>query len=311
MKVIRGIPSFSTPLAATIGNFDGVHAGHRAMLAKLCHCAKARNLPVAVVLFEPQPAEYFNPETAPPRLYSLREKIIELAQCGVDYVVCLPFNVSLASTAASEFSRTILFEALAIKYLLVGQDFRYGKGRLGNIETLIEQAQASKVKVNSFSDYYMEKVRVSSTKIRQLLTADNFNEAAQFLGRPYRMCGRVTYGAQRGQKWGIPTANIALNRRQAVLHGVYNVLLCRANGQRLPAVANIGTRPTVDGQKAFLEVHALNFNANLYGERLQVEFLQKQRDEQKFPTIEALIAQIRYDIQSCYAFFSIEPLPEK
>ena len=311
MKIIRGYPNSDIPLAATIGNFDGVHLGHRAMLAELARNAASRGLPVAVVVFEPQAAEYFKPDTAPPRLSTFREKIIQLEQCGVDYVICLPFNTSLASMDAQAFSRCILFKALSIKYLLVGQDFRYGKNRLGTVDTLKDEAQKAKVQIACFSDYFVKNRRVSSTHIRSLLAAGHFIEAQAFLGRAYRMCGRVIYGAQRGQKWGIPTANIALHRRQAVLHGVYNVILCRANGERLPAVANIGVRPTVDGQQAFLEVHVLNFNSDLYGEMMQVEFLHKQRDEQKFSSIEALIAQIRYDIQSCYDYFSIYPQFEK
>ncbi len=307
MKVIRGYSRIARPLAATIGNFDGVHLGHKAMLTQLITQANKRQLPVCVILFEPQPAEYFNRQQAPARLSSLREKVAELERCGVQYVICLPFAEKLASMEAREFVTNILFDRLNVRYLLVGEDFRYGHKRQGNYALLVTEAKHFGAEVNCFPDFVETGQRVSSTRVRKALMEADFTRAQILLGHPYRLCGRVLHGAQRGRKWGIPTANIALHRANLVLHGVYHVLVYRTNNQCLPAIANIGTRPTVDGSKAYLEVHILDFDSSLYGEMLQVEFLHKLREERKFSSIEALIAQIRCDIHSSYDFFNIIP----
>ena len=305
MKVKRGYSRIARPMAATIGNFDGVHLGHKAMLTQLITQANTRQLPVYVILFEPQPAEYFNREQAPARLSSLREKITELKRCGIQNVICLPFNEKLANMDAQEFVTDILFDRLNVRYLLVGEDFRYGHKRQGNYPLLFTEAKRFGAEVNCFPDFVESGQRVSSTRVRKALMEADFARAQSLLGHPYRLCGRVMHGAERGRKWGIPTANIALRRVNLVLHGVYHVLVHRTNNQCLPAIANIGTRPTVDGSQAYLEVHILDFDSSLYGEILQIEFLHKLREERKFSSVEALIEQIRCDIQSCYDFFNI------
>ncbi|MCC5792849.1 MAG: bifunctional riboflavin kinase/FAD synthetase [Legionellaceae bacterium] len=308
MQLFRSYHFSPEPLALTIGNFDGMHLGHQAMLTQLKAQAAARKLPVAVVLFEPQPAEFFQADKAPARLFSLRQKLEALRDCGVDYVFCLKFDPVLATMPATEFINEVLFARLKAQYLLVGQDFRFGHQRQGDYRLLAEQSEKAGVSLDSFADYAHSGLRVSSSRIRQALQQGDFSQVNTWLGRPYRLCGRVLHGAKLAREWGIPTANIAVRHQQLPLRGVFQVKVLRENGSCHPGVANLGTRPTVDGSKAFLETHLLNFSSSLYGERLQIEFLHKERDEIKFPSVDALFAQIRCDLESSYAFFAASPL---
>jgi len=307
MRLIRGYRHrcfLNQPIAATIGNFDGVHLGHQALIEKLQHEAAKRHLPTAVVVFEPQPAEYFRPNQAPSRIYTLREKVRQLARFGVDYVICLKFDRTLSTTKATDFSRHILFERLHVRYLLIGEDFRFGYQRQGDIETLRLHAQAYGAEVDCFCNYIFDDARVSSTRIRLALQQGNFAAAERLLGRKYAISGRVLHGDKRGRQWGIPTANIKLTHVSVPLQGVYDVWVERSNGKCYAAVANVGKRPTVDGSQHFLEVHLHHFDQSIYGERLRVVFLHKRRDEIKFSDIDGLINQINQDIQESKAFFA-------
>jgi riboflavin kinase/FMN adenylyltransferase len=287
---------------ATIGNFDGVHLGHQALLTKLSEKAKALGCPMLVILFEPQPGEYFSGDNAPPRLTSIREKLAFLKQCQVDYVLCLKFNKRLAEMDANTFAKRYLFSGIFCKYLLTGEDFRFAYQRSGDIHLLKQLGKKYHCEVDVFKAFVMDELRVSSTKVREALMASDFALAERYLGRKYSLCGRVVRGAGLGRQWGIPTANIKLNKRRVPLKGVYlvDVLI---EGKYHQGLANIGSRPTVDGSKKCLEVHLLNFDEAIYGKIIEVFFLHKLRDEVKFQSVEMLIEQIKNDIAQARHFF--------
>lgn len=300
MKLLRGgLDSFtalSEGSVASVGNFDGVHLGHQALLKTLKAHASQRRLPLAVLLFEPQPGEFFKGLEAPARLNSLREKLDMLERCQVDMVFCLRFNQHLASMPARTFAEKYIFSLLKARFLLIGQDFRFGKGRLGDIHLLQELAKARNCQVEAFADFLMDE-RVSSTSIRNALKQGNLDRAQLLLGRPYGICGRVVTGDGRGSVWGVPTANIALHRKNIPMSGVFCVEV-KVPGQTklLPGVANLGRRPTVGGTKNILEIHIFDYNNQLYGSMLQVNFLRKLRDEVKFNSLSDLIDQIHRDV---------------
>lgn len=300
MKLLRGIKHLDLlpdGVAATIGNFDGVHRGHQALIAALCQRAKNLACPVLVILFEPQPGEYFRGAQAPARLMSLREKLHVFRKLGVDYVCCLKFNTTLAHMSAENFAEQVIFKSLRVNYLLMGGDFRFGQDRLGDVDLLVQIGKKHHCQVESFPDFQMEKERVSSTGIRNALDQGQLDVAAACLGRFYSILGRVIKGDGRGRQWGIPTANIALQRELIALTGVFCVQVRRKDNSVYHGVANIGKRPTIDGScKLSVEVHLFDFDDSLYGEMLQVVFLKKLRDEVKFNSVSALIEQIHQDI---------------
>jgi riboflavin kinase/FMN adenylyltransferase len=309
MKLLRGVQEFaefSHGTVTTIGNFDGVHRGHQALLATLSTQAKRMKLPMVVMLFDPQPGEFFYGKKAPTRLSSLREKAQLLKRCGVDYIYCLKFDKILAAMAADEFADHYLFKLLQSKYLITGQDFRFGADRVGDIGLLHQLSTKYGCGVYEFRDFFIDEERVSSTKVRQLLSAGALDYAAKLLGRTYHMCGRVVAGDGLGRQWGVPTANLKLSRHQRPLRGVFCVTVKRYGKPDLFGVANFGCRPTISGSKNSLEIHLLDFNESLYGEFLEVCFLKKLRDEIKFPSVELLISQIHNDIAAAKLFYKEE-----
>lgn len=300
MKLLRGIANlnhFDKGVVATIGNFDGVHLGHQQLIKTLKAKAKSLDLPLVVILFEPQPREYFQKEQAPARLASLREKIQMLQYCDVDYLYCIRFNAQVAQTAPEAFATDLLFKRLNVKYLLIGADFHFGKNREGDVKLLQELGNEYGCEVEVFSDYLQGGQKVSSSKIREALGTGNFALAEKYLGRKYSISGRVLHGDKRGRQWGFPTANLSLHRLSLPLHGVF-VVEAQHAGKLHYGVANLGNRPTVDGTKNVLEVHLFDFDQSIYGERLQVSFLHKLRGEVKFTTVDNLIAQIHLDIEA-------------
>lgn len=304
MKLLRGAPhcsAFKEGSVATIGNFDGVHLGHQNLLRTLKEKANSLNVPLVIVLFEPQPREYFQKDKAPARLSSLREKLDILDSCQVDYVYCSKFNSTLAHTSAAEFARTYLFSLLNVKYVLVGEDFHFGKNREGDVRLLQKLSSDYACTLDIYSNFCIFNEKISSTKIRMALQQGDLNTAAQYLGRSYSMCGRVIYGEGRGRQWGIPTANVALHRYALPVHGVFVVRVLLAS-QWVYGVANVGSRPTVDGTKNSLEVHLFDFEHSIYGELMQVFFLHKLRDEVKFTSVDSLITQIFDDIAQAKAW---------
>lgn len=302
----RPLAALNSGTVATIGNFDGLHRGHQALLKHLRTHANRMQLPLFVLLFEPQPGEYFQGHQAPARLSTLREKISLLKQFGVDYVYCLKFNSAIASMPPGEFAEKIIFLLMNARYLLVGQDFHFGCNRSGDITFLRQFSERHGCEVGVFDDFLIDHERVSSTRIRKALQMNALDEAAQLLGYRYRMCGRVVKGEGRGGQWGIPTANLNIHRHSLPLRGVFCVQVTRENGSKELGVANLGYRPTVGGNKAVLEVHLFAFNGTLYGEHLQVEFLKKLRDEIKFSSFNALIEQIRNDIVQAQTFLGLK-----
>lgn len=298
MKLLHSgdkIADCQTGCVATIGNFDGVHRGHQALLNRLRQMACQMNLPMVVILFEPQPGEYFSREKAPVRLYRLREKINALQQCGVDYVYCLKFNKQLANMSPEAFTESIVFSSVNAKYLLLGDDFKFGRNRTGDLALLRELGLKRDFSVETYPDYCLDTKRVSSTQIRQALQLGQLELAAELLGRPYSLSGRVMHGQGLGRQLGFPTANMSVHRRALPINGVFCVQVKRQS-TLISGVANIGTRPTINGRQLVLEIHLFDFNESLYGERLEVFFLRKLRDEMKFSSLDALTTQIQADI---------------
>ena len=307
MELIRGLHNLQPQhrgCAATIGSFDGVHLGHQAVLAQLVAQGRERRLPVTLVTFEPQPREYFTPHAAPPRLTRFREKLEVLRDCQIDRVLCLRFNTRLAELTADEFIRQILLDGLAVKYLVIGDDFHFGKQRGGNF-SLLEQAG----KVHGFPVVKMQTIdvgnhRVSSTRIRAALQKGDLGCAEALLGRPFWMSGRVAHGDKRGRTIGFPTANIFLHRAKVPVDGVFAVEVSGIDRAPIAGVANVGTRPTVGGTRALLEVHLFDFDRDIYGRHVQVSFLKKLRAERKYESFELLKRQIQLDAEQARAFFS-------
>ncbi len=307
MQLVRGLHNLRPQhrgCAATIGNFDGVHRGHQAILARLRERARELGVPSCVVIFEPQPREYFSPQTAPARLARLRDKVQLLADEQVDLVLCLAFNKRLSQLSASEFVDTILIDGLGVKHLEVGDDFRFGCDRAGDFDFLTQAGSLQGFTVESAQTVEMDGVRVSSTQVRKALAAADFERAGQLLGRPFCIEGRVLHGQKLARQLGWPTANVQLKRRRAPLTGVYLVSV-DIDGKTWPGVANIGVRPTVAGDgSAHLEVHLLDFAGDLYGRHLRVAFHHKLRDEQRFASLEALKSAIDADVAAARAHWA-------
>lgn len=293
---------------ATIGSFDGVHLGHQAILRQLAQAAEAHQLPSVVIIFEPQPHEFFSGDKAPARLMRLREKIQALFAAGVNRVLCVEFNDALRRLSAQEFIDQVLVRGLDIKHLVVGDDFRFGCDRKGDFALLQAEGEARGFSVSDTCTLLLHGERVSSTRIRHLLELADFAGAEELLGRPYSITGRVGYGQQLGRKLGVPTANIHLWRYRSPLHGVFAVTARLKDGAVYNGVANVGVRPTVNGdKKPILEVHLFDFASVIYGTMIDVVFHKKLRDEQRFPSVEALQVQLQHDIKQAQDFFNSQP----
>ena len=305
MDLVRGLHNLRPHhrgCVATIGNFDGVHLGHQAVLGQLAERAAESNLPTVVIIFEPQPGEYFARGVVPPRLSRFREKIQALRRFSVTRVVCLRFGRALAEMAAEDFIRRLLVEGLDVRYLVVGDDFRFGHRRRGDFVMLREAGAEYGFQVAAMHSFKVDGMRASSTAIRNALLQDDLAAAERMLGRPYRMCGRVVHGDERGRTIGFPTANIHLHRRSAAVNGVYAVEVFGLEREPLAGVANVGTRPTVDGRSARLEVHLLDYAQDIYGRYLHIDFLHKLRPERRFGSLEELMGQIGQDAAGARAF---------
>lgn len=308
-KIIRGfhnLPASPQGCVATIGNFDGVHLGHQAVLTQLAMKGDMVGLPAVVITFEPQPFEYFVPDKAPARLTRFREKVEALRAYSIQTLCVLRFDETLARMSAEDFIRKLLIEGLNVRYLVVGDDFRFGRHRHGDFAMLQRVGREHGFQVVNMHTFAIDHDRVSSTRIRDALHEGNLEAAEKLLGRPYRMSGRVAHGDKRGRKMGFPTANIHLHRCKIPLNGVFAVQLFGLDEEPVNGVANIGIRPTIGGDKALLEVHLFDFNRDIYGEHVQVHFLHKIREEQRFDGLEALMAQIEKDCGEARAFFEEE-----
>lgn len=311
MQLVRGLHNLRPQLGgcvATIGNFDGVHRGHQAILKRLRERAGELGVPSCVVIFEPQPREFFGPDTAPVRLTRLRDKLELLAAEGVDRVLCLAFNRRLRELSAAEFVHAVLVEGLGVKHLEVGDDFRFGCDRAGDFAFLQMAGAAEGFSVEAAATVELDGVRVSSTRVRQALAAADFPLAERLLGRPFSITGRVLHGQKLARQLGTPTANVQLKRRRVPLSGVFLVSV-ELDGARRPGVANIGVRPTVKGDgKAHLEVHLLDYSADLYDRRISVTFHHKLREEQRFASLKALKSAIDADVAATRAYWQGIPI---
>jgi riboflavin kinase/FMN adenylyltransferase len=309
MELIRGLHNLSARhrgCVATIGAFDGLHSGHQAVLGRLIERGGQLGLPSTVIVFEPLPREFFAPDKAPARLMNFREKFCLLRKLGIDRVLRIPFGKRLASMPANDFIRQVIVDGLGIQFLVVGDDLRFGRGREGDFHTLQQAGDRFGFDVVDTDTLNFDGNRVSSTRIREALAQDDFELAERLLGRPYSMCGRVVRGSQLGRQLGVPTANLALRRTRSAMAGVYVVEVKGREGKLQPAVANVGTRPTInDSSVAVLEVHLLEFEGDLYGEILEVIFRKKVRDEKKFDSVEQLKSNIENDIIFAKKYFGL------
>ena len=304
MLIFRGLhPSIAQPVALTIGNFDGLHLGHQAMLTQLREAAHVRGLPTAVVIFEPHPREFFSPQKAPARLTSLREKLELLSLLDVDRVHVCRFNQRFSQISAADFA-SALHQESAAKFVLIGDDFRFGSQRSGDFALMTQIGEQQGFAVQAMHSVLHDNVRISSTAVRAALAEGNMQMAQSYLGRPYRISGRVEHGNRLGRQLGYPTANIQMKHNCPPLSGIFVV---RVHGDNIPptqGVASLGVRPTVksDG-KAVLEVHLFDFSRQIYNEHMRVDFLHKLRDEKKFSDIETLARQIALDVEHAKKWF--------
>ena len=311
MRLIRGFshdsPPFPNGCILTIGNFDGVHLGHRAVIEILATRGREYNLPTVIMLFEPQPLEYFLADNAPSRLMRLREKMLALNTLPVDNVVIVRFNRTLADYEPEQFIQEILVSKLNVKHLVIGDDFHFGKARRGNFNLLKKQGAMLGFTLEKSTSYRLADFRVSSTRIRDALNADDLVQARQFLGQDYSICGRVAQGDKLGRTLGFPTANVKMLRQNTPIRGVFAVTMTGIDNREFQGVANVGIRPTVQGNhKVILETHLFDFDQDIYGRYVSVQFKYKLRHEMRFSSLEALQAQIRSDVVAAKEFFEIK-----
>jgi len=311
MKVFRGLPNAESraPCALTIGNFDGVHRGHQALLAQVREAATRLNLDAAVMTFEPHPREFFAqlagiPEKAPQRIANLRDKLQSLSNAGVDRVIVEHFNSKFASLSPQDFIEKILIQGLHVRWLLVGEDFCFGSRRAGNIQTLIDAGKQYGFEVHTMPNVNNDGVRISSSAIRAALAQADFPHARQLLGHSYAISGHVVHGKKLGRTIGFPTLNMRVRHKHPALSGIFIVRVHGLGDKPLPAVASLGVRPTVDDSgRVLLETHIFDYSGDCYGKLLRVEFLKKIRDEEKYVDLPTLTAAIERDAQQARAWF--------
>jgi riboflavin kinase/FMN adenylyltransferase len=298
MEFVRGLHNLSPRhrgCALTVGNYDGVHLGHQAMIRVVRARAAVLKVPAVVLAFEPSSKEFLDPTNAPPRLTRWREKFLHLAESGVDRFISLRFDEKMRDMKHEEFVQRVMVNALGVRHMVVGPDFRYGSAAAGSVDSMRDVGEIHGFEVEQISAVAHDLTRISSTRVREYLAAGQYDAAAEMLGRRYRMIGRVTHGKKLGRTLGFPTANLPLKRKKSPVWGVLAVRVYGISSQGLPAVASLGTRPTVNGVEPLLEVHVFDFNGDLYGRPLEVEFVQKLRDEEKFASLDAMVEQMKVD----------------
>lgn len=307
---LSGLTQTERGAFAAIGNFDGVHLGHQALLALLTGKARALGLPAVVLTFEPHPREYFSPADAPARLASLREKLLLLDAAGVDRTYVCRFDARLAAQSAQSFIDDTLVRGLRVRHLFVGDDFCFGARRRGNFAMLQEAGERHGFGVESMPTLDVSGERVSSSAVRAALAEADLDHAARLLGRPYSIAGRVSHGDKIGRRLGFPTANIQMKHRRPALTGVYAVSVEGLAADRIAGVANIGVRPTASADgRARLEVHLLDWTQECYGAHIRVHFLHRLRAERKFESLDALRAQIGLDTEQARNWFARQSAP--
>ena len=316
MKVFRGLPNAQArrPCALTIGNFDGVHRGHRMLLSRVTEAAQRLGLESAVMTFEPHPREYFahlsgDEGRAPRRIANLRDKLQALESAGIDRVIVEHFNARFAAMSPDDFVQQLLVEGLQVKWLIVGDDFRFGAKRAGDFAMLTAAGRRHGFAVESLQTVLHAETRISSSAVRTALHDGDFGRARELLGHPYSVSGRVQHGRKLGRTIGFPTLNLRIAHKRPALTGIFIVQVHGLSDKPLPAVASLGVRPTVeDNGRVLLEVHIFDYNANCYGKLVRVEFLQKLRDEEKYDDLETLTAAIANDARAAREFFEIPSL---
>lgn len=299
MNIIRGLHNCHPRhqgCVVTIGNFDGVHLGHRSLLKKLDLDAQTSGLLKTLIVFEPQPLEYFNSDQAPARLTRFREKVRLLEQTNLDQLLSLAFNDRLSKLSAEGIVEQVLVKALATRYLVIGDDFRFGSERRGDFDLLVRLGQQYGFEVERLDTLLVDSVRVSSSSVREALAASDFHKAESLLGHPYFIRGRVVHGRKLARTFGVRTANIRLQRLASPLGGVFLVAVAGLEGAPRFGLANLGVRPTLKDPSLMLEVHLLNWDQELYGRELKVRFLKKIREEQSFRDLSTLKQQIHQDL---------------
>jgi riboflavin kinase/FMN adenylyltransferase len=311
MQVFRSLPHAESrrPCALTIGNFDGVHQGHRTLLAHLTQAAQRLHLEAAVMTFEPHPREFFaqlsgDESRAPTRIANLRDKLQSLAEAGIDRVFVEHFNARFAALSPASFIEDILVEGLQVKWLIVGDDFRFGAKRAGDFALLVEAGKQFGFEVSSLASVQHDNQRISSSAIRTALQNSDFEQARDLLGHPYSISGRVLHGQKLGRTLGFPTLNLRIAHKRPALSGIFVVQVHGLGPSPLPAVASLGVRPTVeDNGRVLLEVHLFDYNAQCYGKLIRVEFLHKLRDEEKYDDLTKLTDAIAADAKAARDFF--------
>lgn len=306
MELIRGLHNIKPKhrgCVLTIGNFDGVHLGHQAVLSQLKQSAHQLGLPAVVMVFEPQPLELFNPAAAPARLSRFREKYHWLARLGLDRLLCVGFSRAFANQEPQQFIEQLLLQQLGVQHLIVGDDFCFGKNRAGNFALLQQAAKEHGFGLTSTASLKQGEVRVSSTLIRQALEQNELVQASQMLGRPFSLMGRVRHGEKVGRQLGFPTANVWLYRNKLPVRGVFAIEAVTAQGH-FYGVANIGARPTLQGKQEQLEAHFFDFQGDLYGQQIEVLLRHKIRSERKFASLAELQQQIQLDAAAARHYFS-------
>jgi riboflavin kinase/FMN adenylyltransferase len=315
MRVIRNRPEWergkhvSGRSVVTIGNFDGVHRGHQALVDR-CRTLAGPDDTVAVVTFEPLPLAYFRPDQPPARLSTVYQKLDFLTGLGVDLTWMVRFDRQFASMSARDFIATVLVEKLRARFVVVGEDFRFGRGQEGDVDTLRSLGAELGFEVSTVASVCVEGQRISSSGIRQQLSEGNFALAERWLGRQFRMEGHVVRGAALGRKLGYPTANLRVRAEPCPLGGVLAVFSRINGGPWLPAVSNLGRRPAVGGREPLLEVHFFDFDEDIYGQRLDVQFVAKLRDEANFARVEDLVEQMKKDEVEARARLAVADRPE-
>lgn len=306
MRVFRGFSRpVAGPTALAIGNFDGVHRGHGALLGRLGETARQFSLPPTILTFEPHPREFFAPASAPARLTTFREKIELLAEAGVEQAMVCRFNALFAALTAEQFIEQVLVHGLQVRHVIIGDDFRFGKGRLGDFALLQAAGSRFGFGVEAMGSVMVDGERVSSSGVRAALATGDMAHAARLLGRPYIIDGQVAHGDKIGRQLGFATANIRIKHNPLPMTGVFAVQVSGLGDQPLPGVANLGVRPTVGGTRPLLEVHLFDFDRDIYGKHISVRFVHKLRNEQRFPNFDALKAQIAADAAAARAFFEL------
>jgi riboflavin kinase / FMN adenylyltransferase len=290
-----------------IGAFDGVHRGHRALLERVVARARSANLASVAISFEPIPREFFARGTLVPRLASVREKIARIGDAGIDQLLLLRFDAALAAMSAEDFVERVIVERCGAREVWVGADFRFGHARRGDVAMLARLGERFGFVVHTFADVDIDGERVSSSAIRAHLAAGEFDAASVLLGRAFSIGGHVVRGQQLGGKLGYPTANIRLGRRASPVGGIFAVRVHGVRDDAMPGVASLGVRPTVDGTEPLLEAHLFDFDGDLYGRRIDVEFVAKLRDEAKFSDLDAMVRQIDRDAAEAREILAARP----